>query len=98
MTSLVSWVGIDARGPASIYIASDSRITWGDDSSRKWDCAKKTFCSLRFPIIFGFCGDVFVPTQIISSVIELIDQGILALSGDVFSKASADSTRQCIES
>jgi hypothetical protein len=87
MTSLVSWVGIDARGPASIYIASDSRITWGGPS-HKWDSAKKTFCSLRFPIIFGFCGDVFVPTQIISSIIELIDQGVLVLSGDVFRKTS----------
>jgi hypothetical protein len=87
MTSLASWVGIDARGPASIYIASDSRITWGGPS-RKWDSAKKTFCSLRFPIVFGFCGDVFVPTQIVSSIIELIDQGILVLSGDVFRKTS----------
>lgn len=88
MTSLISWVGIDPRGPASIYIASDSRVTWGSDA-RRWDGAKKTFCSLRHPIIFGFCGDVLVPTQILSSIVEFIDQGILNLSGDVFDKTLA---------
>ena len=28
MTSLVAWVGADSRGPASLNIAADSRITW----------------------------------------------------------------------
>ena len=32
MTLLVAWTGIDSRGPASVYIATDSRLSWGKQS------------------------------------------------------------------
>lgn len=87
MTSLIAWVGIDARGPASIYIASDSRVTLGNGSIKQ-DDATKTFCSSKYPIIFGYCGDVLAATKVIAEMIELIDRGMLPLSGDVFEKTS----------
>jgi hypothetical protein len=87
MTSLVAWVGIDARGPASIYIASDSRVTSGNGSIKQ-DDATKTYCSSKYPIIFGYCGDVLAATKVISDMIKLIDRGLLLLSGDVFEKTS----------
>lgn len=87
MTSLIAWVGIDARGPASIYIASDSRVTTGGGSPKD-DFAPKTYCSLKYPIIFGYCGDVLAATKVISDVLTLIDEGALMLTGDVFQKTS----------
>lgn len=32
MTTIVAWAGVDQRKVSSIYIASDSRITWGDSA------------------------------------------------------------------
>ncbi len=87
MTSLIAWVGIDARGPASIYIASDSRVTLGNGSIKQ-DDATKTFCSSKYPIIFGYCGDVLAATKVILDMIDLIDRGVLPLAGDVFEKTS----------
>jgi hypothetical protein len=29
MTSIVIWAGVDSHGPSSLYMAADSRITWG---------------------------------------------------------------------
>ena len=75
MTTLLSWTGIDTHGPASIYIASDSRISWGANHS--WDVGRKVFSSRKFPEIFGYCGSVSFPIQILGQLIELIDSGLL---------------------
>jgi hypothetical protein len=75
MTSLVSWVGVDSRGPASIYIASDSRISWGNGLT--WDCGRKVFASQKHPVIIGYAGDVLFPSQILGQVINLIDTNLL---------------------
>lgn len=75
MTSLIAWVGVDSRGPASIYFASDSRITW--DGAGAWDHARKLFACRQYPHIFGYCGDVLFPTQTLSQITEMIDSGLI---------------------
>jgi len=75
MTLLASWVGIDSRKPASIYIVSDSRISWGDKV--KFDFGKKVFGCQNFPDIFGYCGDVLFPSIVLNQITDIADQGLL---------------------
>jgi hypothetical protein len=82
MTTLLSWTGIDTHGPASIYIASDSRISWGD--GKYWNVGRKVFASKTSPEIFGYCGSVTFPIQILGQLIELIDSGLLFVAEDCF--------------
>jgi hypothetical protein len=79
MTTLLAWVGADQRGPASIRIATDSRISWSSENGtvlRKWDFGRKVFASQRYPDVVGYCGDVLFPTQTLSQLIELIDRDV----------------------
>lgn len=80
MTSLIAWVGIDSRGETSAYLASDSRVSWGDSAS--WDTGGKLFASSNSPEIFGYCGDVTFPSQILPHVIEQIDRNLIFLKED----------------
>jgi hypothetical protein len=82
MTTLISWVGVDSRSASSVYIASDSRISWG--SSNCWDTGRKVFASKIRPDVFGYCGDVLFPTQVLGQLIEQIDQSILFSHGEPF--------------
>lgn len=75
MTLLASWIGVDSRKPSSLYIVSDSRISWGEDCY--YDYGKKVFASLNTPNIFGYCGDVLFPLMILSQIVDAIDQGLL---------------------
>ena len=75
MTSFISWVGVDSRGPASVYLASDSRITW--DSQTKWDCGRKLFASAQYPELLGYVGDVLFPSQILGQIVDLIDSHVM---------------------
>jgi len=84
MTTLLSWTGIDTHGPASVYIASDSRISWG--SANTWDVGRKVFNSKKQPEIFGYCGSVFFPIQILGQLIDLIDSEMLFQEGELFDK------------
>ena len=74
MTSLISWIGVDSRAPSSIYLASDSRITWGNKGT--WDNARKVFGSTNYPELLGYCGDVLFPSQALGQLIDLIDLGL----------------------
>lgn len=78
MTSIVSWVGVDDRGAASVYIASDSRISWG--TSHIWDNGRKTFASATHPYIFGYCGDVLFPSMVLPVVQEHLASGAIITS------------------
>lgn len=78
LTSIVSWVGVDERGPASVYIASDSRISWGN--SHIWDNGRKTFASATHPYVFGYCGDVLFPSMVLPIVQEHLASGAIVLS------------------
>jgi hypothetical protein len=83
MTSFISWIGVDARSPASIYMASDSRISWsGENSVSKWDYGCKLFASQKHPDIFGYVGDVLYPSQILGQALGLVDSGMLFSSAD----------------
>jgi len=75
MTLILSWLGVDSRSPSSIYIASDSRISWG--INRKWDYGRKVFGFKKHPDLLGYCGDVLFPTQVLSQIVELGDEGLL---------------------
>lgn len=78
MTLIVSWIGIDSRGPASLYMMSDSRISW-DNSGRieSWDYGKKVFTFKNSPDIIGYCGDVLFPMQVIGHIVDIADSGVL---------------------
>jgi hypothetical protein len=77
MTSIICWVGVDSRAPASLNIAADSRITWGNASA--WDQGRKVFACLTQPHIFGYFGDVLFPALAIPTVTELIDRNLLPI-------------------
>ncbi len=80
MTTLVAWIGIDSRKPSSIYLASDSRISW--DDGQKWDYGRKIFTSSMTPDILGSYGDVLFPSQVLGQIIELIEKGLLFNESD----------------
>lgn len=65
MTAFLSWVGVDHRGPASLYLASDSRISWTDNEVRSWDRGRKVFACSRTPDVLGYVGDVLFPSLVL---------------------------------
>jgi hypothetical protein len=75
MTLLVSWIAVDSRAPSSIYVASDSRISWDDVTN--YDFGKKVFACKNYPEIFGYCGDVLFPVMMLSQVVDSIDCDLL---------------------
>lgn len=75
MTSLICWIGVDSRGPTSVYLASDSRISW--DSRESWDRARKVFACHNSPELLGYIGQVIFPSQALSQVQDLIEAGCL---------------------
>lgn len=75
MTSIVAWAGVDARGVSSIYIASDSRVSWTNNPP--WNQGRKTFASDREPCILGYWGDVLFPSLALPVLIDKIDNGLL---------------------
>lgn len=78
MTLLVSWLGVDSRAPSSLYMMSESRISWKQDkNTQKWDYGKKVFSFRNSPDIMGYCGDVLFPMQVINHVINMADNGII---------------------
>ncbi|SMD21431.1 hypothetical protein SAMN05660733_06389 [Lentzea albidocapillata] len=79
MTSIAVWAGIDSRRPASVYIASDSRISWGN--GERWNQGRKVFSSFTTPHIFSYWGDVLFPALAIPIVLDRIERGLL-LAGD----------------
>lgn len=78
MTSIVIWAGVDSHGPSSLYMAADSRITWGSNNST-WDQGRKTFASQRFPDVACFLGDVLFPLTAIAQFFEVLDSGLICL-------------------
>ena len=75
VTTLISWTGVDSHGPASLYLASDSRITWGTNDT--WDLGRKVFATGTAPWIMGYCGDVVFPSLLLGQLSDLIDAGLL---------------------
>lgn len=75
MTLIVAWLGVDTHGPSSAYIASDSRISWGE--LIYFDYARKVFAFNSYPDILGYCGDALFPSIVLSQIVELVDSGLL---------------------
>jgi hypothetical protein len=76
VTSLAAWSGVDSRGPSSIYLVSDSRISWADTASH-FDHGSKTFASAPTADIFSYCGDVLFPVIVLGQIESLITEGVL---------------------
>jgi hypothetical protein len=77
MTSLVVWVAVDQRGPASVYVATDSRITWQLGNrvpSHRWDAGRKTFAARDAPEVFAYVGDVLIPSLTLPTIAALVDR------------------------
>jgi hypothetical protein len=74
MSLVVSWIAVHHKA-ASLYIASDSRISWG--ASHHWDHAQKVFALTTTSELFGYAGDVLFPTQTLSQLSHLAQTGVL---------------------
>ena len=75
VTSIVVWCGVDSRSPASLYIATDSRISWGRNAPT-WDRGRKAFSSTNAPFVFGYWGQVLFPALALPEVQERADRGM----------------------
>ncbi|WP_448125661.1 hypothetical protein [Pseudomonas veronii] len=94
MTTLISWLGVDQRGPASIYLASDSRISWG--AADQWNYGGKLFIAQSSPEAFGFCGDVLFPLLVLGPLCQRIDASkMLSACSDFHDKL--ERVRKCVE-
>ena len=86
MTALVAWLGVDnhppRNPPASLYLASDSRISWDDSLRQTWDSGRKVFAVREGTDLFGYCGDVLFPSLVLGQIVEMIDDGVLYSQGD----------------
>lgn len=78
VTTIASWAAVDSRGVSAIYIASDSKITWG--SSGSWSQGRKTFASQREAFVFGYWGDVVFPALALPVVVEQLDNSLIAVN------------------
>lgn len=76
MTSLVVWVAVDQRGPASVYIATDSRISWpaGPTGATHWDGARKTYSTTKLAHVIAYVGDVLFPALTLPTVAAQLDE------------------------
>jgi len=81
MTSLIAWIAVDQRAPSALYMASDSRISWGSERAR-WDAGRKLFNCRQYPEIFGYAGDVVFPSLVLGQITDIADAGLLYRSED----------------
>lgn len=82
MTTIVAWAGVDQRSVSSVYIASDSRISWG--RSHLWNQGRKTFAATDTPHIFGYWGDVLFPSMALPTVLDQLGAGVMRCRGSAF--------------
>src|SRR5277367_1315248 len=81
MTSLIAWIAVDQKAPSALYLASDSRISWGSSRAR-WDAGRKLFLCRKYPDIFGYSGGVVFPSLVLGQITEAADSGLLFLNSD----------------
>lgn len=82
MTTIIAWAGVDQRSVSSVYIASDSRISWGN--SHRWNQGSKTFAAPSTPNIFGYWGDVLFPSMALPTVVDQLGAGVMRRRGSAF--------------
>ncbi|WP_343973734.1 hypothetical protein [Kribbella koreensis] len=90
MTTIVAWAGVDQRKVASVYIASDSRISWG---SHQWNQGRKTFAATGTPHIFGYWGDVLFPSIALPTVLDELEAGVIRPRGSAFGEIGSSIRR-----
>lgn len=71
MTTLIAWAAIDQNVATAVYVASDSRLTWGKQGL--WDAGRKIFASEKHPEILGYTGDALFCSQVLGQLISFID-------------------------
>ena len=64
-----------------MYLASDSRISWGSKKIR-WDAGRKLFLCRKTPDIFGFAGDVTFSSLSLTQICEAADSDVLFAKDD----------------
>lgn len=79
MSVLVVWRNIVNERVTSVYMASDSRFSFGQ---HHFDHGKKVFACKNDASLFGYCGGVEYATYIIQSVVDLIEAGVLYKKND----------------
>lgn len=78
MTSLAAAIASDSRGPCSLYLITDSRITWVNPGER-WDAGRKTFYSPVSGDVFGYCGDAYFVPIVLGQALNLGTLGTIDL-------------------
>jgi len=76
MTTLFSWTSVDNRGPSALYVASESRFSWGGPG-KTWDSGAKLFASRTTPDLFGFSGDVLSATVLLNQTCTFLEHNAL---------------------
>lgn len=89
MTSFIAWVGVDQRGPSSLYFASDSRITWAG-VKEPWDVGKKVFSCSSQPEIFGFVNYALLPINALTKAVAAIDAGLRPKQAELSAEGRCD--------
>ena len=77
MTLLASWVAVDSRGIQSMYMASDSCISWENNKKCNFLHYQKLYACKKKAEMFGFCGEVHFTSSILRQVVDLIDNGLM---------------------
>ncbi|MEX2376163.1 MAG: hypothetical protein WD942_11370 [Dehalococcoidia bacterium] len=79
MTSLAVAVARDSRGPAALYLMTDSRITWAT-ATEHWDAGRKTFASSVGADVFGYCGDAYFMPMTLGQILSMAAAGVVDLN------------------
>lgn len=80
MSLVIAWISVDNKQHArknvsAMYFASDSRISWGEQA--KYDYGSKIIYAKNHPEIFAYTGKIEFPIQLLSSICNQIDSGVL---------------------
>ncbi len=86
MTTLVCWCGVDSRGTSSLYIAADSRFSWG--TNRTWNNGRKLAVRVGNAEVLAFAGDVTLSQNLLLGLLDgpvtdaLLHHRLTALSSE----------------
>lgn len=80
MTLILSWVAMDekkqGKSPASLYLASDSRVTYfcPNNTKRVDDEKQKIFLSSKYSEMFALCGDYDTCSVMLKHLLKQLDE------------------------
>lgn len=81
MSSLIVFSGVDTHGTGSIYLATDSKISFDLKGQIQWSYGRKTFAPKSDGVFFGYCGTVVFPALCLSQINDLINLGAFFSEG-----------------